>query len=192
MTWQLGAHPDDAAIPAPGPASATAGSVPPAGTDATATLEPEAPEAWTRPIARTGQVAIRPRADTPQANALALLPLLPVLLSMGAPAFGGGWDATVVAAFAAPIALIQVALAGHDRRVLRDRGFVDLVSPLVALLPTPLYLGLRARRCAQHDPDARIAFRWAVAAAIVAVSMVLIGLGFQAAIGGLFEVASQE
>ncbi|TPW77681.1 hypothetical protein [Schumannella soli] len=191
MTWQLGAHPDDVTR-TDGQDEGDRAAESAAAVDGERRVGVQHP-GGERPINRmVGRVVIRPRADTRQADLLALLPILPVLLSMGGPAFSMGWSPLSVVQLAIPVAVVQGLIARRDRRIMSDRGFVDLPSSLLALLSPILYLGLRARACSGHDESARSIVRWAIGVTVVAVLLVAIGSGFQAAMSPLFTGAEQE
>jgi hypothetical protein len=164
VSWQAGPHPDDAPRP------------------------PVVVEEPVRPFPRRQPVVMRPRARTPQVSALQLL--LPVALGMMSVLFARGWSLTTIGALMLLTALIQGLVARRDRRRLTERGFAGLPSSAVALLSSALYLRLRGRACEGHDPSARDDAGWAIGTTIAAAVLIVLGTGFQLAIGGLFEAAS--
>jgi len=150
--------------------------------------DPESPEGRARAAATA--VVIRPRADTRQVAALQLLPLLPVVLSMGSVLFARGWSVTNVVGAIAVSCVIQYLVARADVAELGRRGFVEQAPAALALASSWWYLAVRARRCDGHDPSARDAIGWARGTTIASAVILLLGTGFQLAIAGLFATVA--
>ncbi|GAB3401887.1 hypothetical protein GCM10027515_11020 [Schumannella luteola] len=175
MTWQFGAHPDDAARAA---AAAPAGQDddPPVGIPG-------------RPPLRRPALVLRPRADTRDAVILELLPLLAPVLAIVATQAMVPWSIPLLLACIAVTCVAQFVIASRDAALLRVRGFVGTAPSALALVSPILYLALRGRVCSQHDRTAYAPVPWAIASTVVAV-LLLIGTAWfessvDASIGGM-------
>jgi drug/metabolite transporter superfamily protein YnfA len=130
-------------------------------------------------------VVLRPRADTRQATALQLLPLLPIALTAASVQFTGAWTLSALGGSLIVTALVQGLVARRDKQMLDQRGFADLAPASLALVSALLYLVIRARRCEGHDSSAGDPIAWTVVTTIAAVVIALVATFVQAALTGL-------
>ncbi|TPW74134.1 hypothetical protein [Schumannella soli] len=177
MTWQFGAHPDDAARAAAAAAARAGGSLDPS------TALP------TRPQLHRPTLVLRPRADTRDAVILELLPLLAPVLAIVATQAMVPWSIPLLLICVAVTCVAQFVVASRDAALLRSRGFVGTAPSALALVSPILYLVLRGRVCSQHDRTAYAPVPWAIGSTVVAV-LLLIGTAWfessvDASIGGM-------
>lgn len=142
-----------------------------------------------RPATAHHPIVMRPRADTKQVAALQLLPLLPIVITLGG-TLPGGWNTTTLAAAMLATSVIQYLVARADVAALGRRGFVEQAPAALALVSSAWYLAVRGRRCEGHDDSASGAVLWAVITTVTAVVIGVVGTVFAWAVAGIFEAVN--